>query len=273
MVAVGNGQEAIDRMADDPPDIVLADVGMPLLDGYAVASFVRNHDALRDVPVLLLVGAFDPVDDERVQVSGAAGILVKPFEPSLVISRVKELLGLAGRPLQPTTLPTSPEKATVVPEPTVSANASAIADFEPGWTEGTSRDASLGSPAKSRGTAGEVADNGQFSIDALWAEATVALASPLHAAHAPSRPDASVADAFTALLAAEQGESGAPVEAASPSEDQVEVLISEVARRVAEQLGTAAVREHVDRIVSEVAERLVREEIARIRGAVSARQG
>src|SRR5581483_643413 len=48
------------------------------------------------IPVLLLTGAFEPVDQARAQQAGCDGVLAKPFEPQLVIGRVKELLARAG---------------------------------------------------------------------------------------------------------------------------------------------------------------------------------
>ena len=95
VVAVGNGQEAIDRVQRDRPDIILADVGMPQLNGYEVAAFVKGNPATAHIPVVLLTGAFEPVDEGRARAVGCDGVLVKPFEPQIVISRVKDLL--AGR--------------------------------------------------------------------------------------------------------------------------------------------------------------------------------
>jgi CheY-like chemotaxis protein len=95
VVAVGTGQEAIDRLQRDRPDIVLADVGMPERNGYEVAAFVKGNPATAHVPVVLLTGAFEPIDEGRAREVGCDGVLVKPFEPQLVISRVKDLL--AGR--------------------------------------------------------------------------------------------------------------------------------------------------------------------------------
>src|SRR6188474_1292164 len=95
VIAVGNGQDAIDRVQRDPPDIVLADVGMPERDGYEVAAFIKGDPATAHIPVVLLTGAFEPIDEGRARTVGCDGVLVKPFEPQLVISRVKDLL--AGR--------------------------------------------------------------------------------------------------------------------------------------------------------------------------------
>ena len=95
VIAVGNGQDAIDRVQRDRPDIILADVGMPERNGYEVAAFVKSNAATAHIPVVLLTGAFEPVDEARARAVGCDGVLVKPFEPQIVISRVKELL--AGR--------------------------------------------------------------------------------------------------------------------------------------------------------------------------------
>ncbi len=92
VIAVGDGQQAIERIEAERPDIVLADVGMPERDGYDVAAFVKNTAHLAHIPVLLLTGAFEPVDEQRASAVGCDGVLAKPFEPHMVITRVKELL-------------------------------------------------------------------------------------------------------------------------------------------------------------------------------------
>jgi CheY-like chemotaxis protein len=92
VLAVGDGQQAIDRVKTDRPDIVLADVGMPERDGYEVAAFIKGDPELSHIPVLLLTGAFEPVDEARARAVGCDGVLVKPFEPQMVISRVRDLL-------------------------------------------------------------------------------------------------------------------------------------------------------------------------------------
>jgi CheY-like chemotaxis protein len=95
VLAVGDGMKAIASIQADRPDIVLADVGMPERDGYEVAAFIKGNPQLAHIPVLLLTGAFEPVDETRARAVGCDGVLVKPFEPQMVINRVKDLL--AGR--------------------------------------------------------------------------------------------------------------------------------------------------------------------------------
>jgi CheY-like chemotaxis protein len=104
VVAVGDGEQAIARIPAERPDIVLADIGMPKRSGYDVAAFVKSQPELRHIPVLLLAGAFEPVDEARAEQTGCDGVLVKPFEPQHVIARVRELLdGATGSPARAAT--------------------------------------------------------------------------------------------------------------------------------------------------------------------------
>ena len=112
VLAVGDGKHAIDRIQADRPDIVLADVGMPERDGYEVAAFIKGNPQLAHIPVLLLTGAFEPIDESRARAVGCDGVLVKPFEPQMVINRVKDLL--SGR--RPASAPQTPAEADVPPQ-------------------------------------------------------------------------------------------------------------------------------------------------------------
>ncbi len=122
LTAVGDGRQAIERIEADPPDIVLADVGMPEKDGYEVAAFVKNNPRTAHIPVLLLTGAFEPVDEERARTVGCDGVLAKPFEPQMVITRVKELLAEASRPVPPLRQPPqAPPPAVTASSPDAAA--------------------------------------------------------------------------------------------------------------------------------------------------------
>ena len=97
VVAVGNGEAAVRKISDVRPDLVLADVFMPVRNGYEVCRFVKTDSALAHIPVILLVGAFDPLDEQEAQRVGADGVLKKPFIPAdPLISMVKSALQRAG---------------------------------------------------------------------------------------------------------------------------------------------------------------------------------
>lgn len=115
VIVVGDGRQAIERLQRDRPDIVLADIGMPERDGYEVAAFAKGNPELAHIPVVLLTGAFEPIDENRARSVGCDGVLVKPFEPQMVINRVKELLA-RPRPAAPVPAP-APVQASVAPAP------------------------------------------------------------------------------------------------------------------------------------------------------------
>jgi CheY-like chemotaxis protein len=97
VVAVGNGEAAVRKISDIHPDLVLADVFMPVRNGYEVCQYVKTDSALSHIPVILLVGAFDPLDEQEAQRVGADGVLKKPFvPPDPLISMVKSALLRAG---------------------------------------------------------------------------------------------------------------------------------------------------------------------------------
>jgi CheY-like chemotaxis protein len=81
VVSVGNGEAAVRRIPDLDPDLVLADIFMPVRNGYEVCEFVKKDERFAHVPVILLVGAFDPLDEKEARRVGADGVLKKPFVP------------------------------------------------------------------------------------------------------------------------------------------------------------------------------------------------
>ena len=113
VVAVGNGEAAVRKISELRPDLVLADVFMPVRNGYEVCRYVKDDAALAHIPVILLVGAFDPLDEQEAQRVGADGVLKKPFvPPDPLISMVKSALIRAGVSLGPTP---AAEKPAAVP--------------------------------------------------------------------------------------------------------------------------------------------------------------
>ncbi len=93
VVAVGNGGAAVRKMAEISPDLVLADIFMPVHNGYEVCDFVKGHPQYMHTPVVLLIGAFDPLDEREAERVRADGVLTKPFmPPDSLISMVTGLL-------------------------------------------------------------------------------------------------------------------------------------------------------------------------------------
>ena len=111
VVAVGNGEAACRKVPEVKPDIVLADVFMPVRNGYEVCEFVKRDSRFSETPVILLVGAFDPLDEKEARRVGADGVLKKPFVPP------EPLLSLVGSLLQKSEKPEEVAQAAPAPEP------------------------------------------------------------------------------------------------------------------------------------------------------------
>jgi len=113
VVAVGNGEAACRKIPEVRPDIVLADVFMPVRSGYEVCEFVKQNSQFANIPVILLVGAFDPLDEKEAHRVGADGVLKKPFvPPDPLIAMVTSLLPK----IEPVVVPPVPPKEEI-PEP------------------------------------------------------------------------------------------------------------------------------------------------------------
>jgi CheY-like chemotaxis protein len=255
VVAVGDGKEAIERVQADRPDIVLADIGMPERDGYEVAAFIKGRPDLAHIPVLLLTGAFEPIDEARARSVGCEGILVKPFEPQMVISRVRELLNRAAAPAA---------KGAASPPAAAQAGAKseALEDYFDRLDAALSTLSSTPPPLEpvspGADTASEPVQRPQDAAPPARLAARPAAVAESSVATGPTVP---LHEAFAALLAAEKGQ---PIHPTGPTRESItEDVVEEVVRRVLARMGDETMR----RAVLDSAERLVREEIENIKRA------
>ena len=93
VITVGDGDTAWQQITTDRPDIVLADVHMPGIGGYELCEKIRADASTKDIPVMLLVGSFEPFDEAVAEKVAANIHLTKPFQSiKQLISQVKELL-------------------------------------------------------------------------------------------------------------------------------------------------------------------------------------
>ena len=89
---IGNGQEAFDRISQFNPDIVLADVDMPGLDGFELCAKIKESPETSSIKVLLLASDFEEFDEQRYQNCGADNHISKPFKSDDIVAMVKSLL-------------------------------------------------------------------------------------------------------------------------------------------------------------------------------------
>ncbi len=88
-----DGEEAVRRAVDVKPDLVFLDLMMPKKNGYEVCEELRNHPELQRIPIILITAKGQKADLERGLQAGANEYMTKPFSPTQVVARVKEVLG------------------------------------------------------------------------------------------------------------------------------------------------------------------------------------
>jgi CheY-like chemotaxis protein len=266
VVSVGDGRRAVQALDADGADIVLVDVEVPEIDGYAVAAHVKRSAKLRDVPVLLMAGALGPVDEAKARQLGCAGVLIKPFEPDKLVARVRELLQQA-----PAARPPAAASGSIRPA-RYQAERGRAADLPPGDGARARLEAVPGAPVAeppeaprriSLGSPEPLEPSRRPVWDPAGAPARPAADPVERPAAAPPAKKPSLVSAFSALLAAEQ-QTSRP--APDPAPADVRAVVSDAAiedavRRVLSRLTGDMVRQ----IVAETAERLVREEIEKIK--------
>ena len=94
VVCANDGREAIERLDAFMPDVALVDVFMPHVNGYEVCEYIKQNDKLKHIPVMLLVGSFEPFDEEEARRVGANDTLTKPFQSiRRLIDKVGQLVG------------------------------------------------------------------------------------------------------------------------------------------------------------------------------------
>lgn len=87
-----NGEEALQMIEQAQPDILLLDVGMPVLDGYATVRRIRENADMAALPVLAVTAYAMQGDRERILSSGFDGYLSKPVNPLLLHQELERLL-------------------------------------------------------------------------------------------------------------------------------------------------------------------------------------
>ena len=94
LFTAANGQEGLELINEERPDLVFLDVMMPAMNGYDVCQIVRNNPDLKHVKVVLLTAKGQEADRERGLAVGATQYMTKPFDPDELLDLAKEMLGL-----------------------------------------------------------------------------------------------------------------------------------------------------------------------------------
>ena len=94
LITARDGEEALDAVANQRPDLVFLDVMMPKRDGYEVCRAIKGDPVTASTTVFLLTAKGQAVDREQGLAAGADEYLTKPFDPDELLRRARTALGL-----------------------------------------------------------------------------------------------------------------------------------------------------------------------------------
>jgi two-component system alkaline phosphatase synthesis response regulator PhoP len=94
VVTATNGEQALQKVRDEKPDLVILDIMMPKLDGYETCRMIKNDTDTKHIPVILLTAKGREIDQKLGREVGANDYITKPFSPNKLIERVQAILGV-----------------------------------------------------------------------------------------------------------------------------------------------------------------------------------
>ena len=96
VVCTADGQEGLDKVAAEKPDLVIMDRNMPKVDGMEALRVLRANPATRSLPVLMASARLEPADAAEIQAAGANGLVPKPFQSKQLLAIIRQHLSERG---------------------------------------------------------------------------------------------------------------------------------------------------------------------------------
>ncbi len=92
VLTAANGQEALELIEKDQPDLILLDLRIPLISGYEVCKKIKSDNKLKAIPVIIFTASAVGDLTEKMLDIGADDFIVKPFEPQELLEKIKKLI-------------------------------------------------------------------------------------------------------------------------------------------------------------------------------------
>lgn len=94
LLTENNGQDALETIETEKPDLVFLDVMMPKMNGFEVCNAVKNELNMQDVYIIMLTAKGQEFDKQKGKEVGADLYMTKPFDPDEILEKSKKILGL-----------------------------------------------------------------------------------------------------------------------------------------------------------------------------------
>ena len=92
VITATNGQEAIEKVIDEKPDLVLLDTNMPVMNGHEVLERLKQHPELKNIPVIMVTALCEAPDIAKASSYGVADYVAKPFDFAELVEKIANAL-------------------------------------------------------------------------------------------------------------------------------------------------------------------------------------
>ncbi|NLV26523.1 MAG: response regulator [Methanomicrobiales archaeon] len=87
-----NGYDALNKVREDKPDIILTDIMMPDMDGFSLCKKLKQEKTTSKIPVILVTHLYSPIDVIKGLEAGADNFIIKPYDPESIYSRINSIM-------------------------------------------------------------------------------------------------------------------------------------------------------------------------------------
>ncbi len=92
VIAASDGMEALEKIKKEKPDLVILDIMLPKLDGYKVCRMLKFDQSYKDMPIIIFTARTQEADKKMARDLKADAYITKPFQPQVLLEKIKELL-------------------------------------------------------------------------------------------------------------------------------------------------------------------------------------
>lgn len=92
VIVAYDGQEALDKARKEKPDLIILDLMLPKMDGYKVCRMLKFDEKYKHIPIIMFTARAQGEDEKMGMEVGANAYMTKPFEPQVLLAKIKELL-------------------------------------------------------------------------------------------------------------------------------------------------------------------------------------
>jgi len=92
VLLASDGQEGLNKARTEKPDLIILDLMLPKIDGYKVCRMLKFDENYKSIPIIMFTARAEQKDEDLGKEMGADAYIIKPFEPEILLEKIRELL-------------------------------------------------------------------------------------------------------------------------------------------------------------------------------------